>query len=526
MKIHLWLTILTMSLFVYAASAQTFNQSISKSLPIHGGNGVYVTAIRQTNTETIVSFEIQNLARRDKKGKIKKNSTDFSINKHFYLMPVDMIPNDFVTGIIPWNNNSNNVRSTLSLFQATGIQGIEFNQSYYCAGGTFQVSFNNQESRIQYGKSKVYLVELVDWYSNGMFVGYRLGYKWQINLDIPYPNVGNINKSESMIKDWIIANNNGLYGIYKGTNTENSHAYKLAFVKDVLYGDVLVYLGSDTYLSHWKVGDIKAKLEPTATKGFYAAKWRMADKSESTGWFVSFSDGSMTTTSPIVGKETYIKMFPSEDVSSKSKVGKWSGTGFALKDGYIVTNHHVVEGSKTIKVYGVNGNPSRSYTAEIVALDKNNDLAIIKINDYSFNGFATIPYSIKTNMAEVGENIFVLGYPLAQLMGNEIKLTNGIISSRSGYQGDISTYQMSAPVQPGNSGGPMFDDKGNVIGIVNAGIPGAENVGYAIKTSYLKNLVENVTSNNILPNNNQIESMSLPQKVAKVRDFVFFIMCE
>ena len=80
MKIHLWLTILTMSLFVYAASAQTFNQSISKSLPIHGGNGVYVTAIRQTNTETIVSFEIQNLARRDKKGKIKKNSTDFSIN--------------------------------------------------------------------------------------------------------------------------------------------------------------------------------------------------------------------------------------------------------------------------------------------------------------------------------------------------------------------------------------------------------------------------------------------------------------
>ena len=129
-------------------------------------------------------------------------------------------------------------------------------------------------------------------------------------------------------------------------------------------------------------------------------------------------------------------------------------------------------------------------------------------------------------MEEVGENIFVLGYPLAKLMGNEIKLTNGIISSRSGYQGDISTYQMSAPVQPGNSGGPMFDDKGNVIGIVNAGIPGAENVGYAIKTSYLKNLVENVTSNNILPNNNQIESMSLPQKVAKVRDFVFFIMCE
>ena len=85
---------------------------------------------------------------------------------------------------------------------------------------------------------------------------------------------------------------------------------------------------------------------------------------------------------------------------------------------------------------------------------------------------------------------------------------------------------MSAPVQPGNSGGPMFDDNGDIIGIVNASIPGAENVGYAIKTSYLRNLIENVTSDNIMPNNNQISSLTLPQKVAKVRDFVFLILCE
>lgn len=505
--------------------AQTFNKTIQKTLPIHGGGGVYVTGVRQTDTETIVSFKSQDLARRDRQGNVTSGD-EYSIGRHFYLMPVDLISSSFVIGIIPWNNDSDNIRSTLSLFQATGIEGIEFDHSYYCSGGTFKVHFAKKASRIEYGCQEMYLTELVENYYGGSFVGYRCGFKWKISLDIPYPEVGNVNKSESTIKEWILENNNGQYGIYKGTDTENGNAYRLAYIKDFFYGDVLVYLGSDSNLPQWKIGDIKAILEPSATKGLFSAKWRMADKHEELGWFISFEQGSMTTISPRQVKEFYIKMYPSSEASITSKEGKWTGTGFALKDGYIVTNHHVVEGAKSINVYGVNSNSRTAYTAEIIATDKNNDLALIKINDHSFNGFATIPYSVKTTLAEVGESIFVLGYPLTQLMGNEIKLTNGIISSRSGYQGDISTYQISAPVQPGNSGGPMFDDKGNIIGIINARISGAENVGYAIKTSYLKNLIENVTSSNILPTNNKISSLTLPQKVAKVRDFVFFIVCE
>ena len=95
------------------------------------------------------------------------------------------------------------------------------------------------------------------------------------------------------------------------------------------------------------------------------------------------------------------------------------------------------------------------------------------------------------------------------MQSNEVKLTNGIVSSKSGYRGDVSTYQISAPVQPGNSGGPLFDSKGNVVGIVNAGVPGAENVGYAIKTSYLKNLVEVSHLSPYLPTNNIISSLAL-----------------
>lgn len=151
-------------------------------------------------------------------------------------------------------------------------------------------------------------------------------------------------------------------------------------------------------------------------------------------------------------------------------------------------------------------------------------MAILKISDSQFNGFGTIPYKVKTSTSDVGEDIFVLGYPLTTTMGEEIKLTTGVISSKTGFQGDVSSYQISAPVQPGNSGGPLFDSKGNVIGIVSAKHVGAENVGYAIKASYLNSLVESL-SGITLPTNNTLSSLSLSEKVKKVDDFIFLISC-
>ena len=124
-----------------------------------------------------------------------------------------------------------------------------------------------------------------------------------------------------------------------------------------------------------------------------------------------------------------------------------------------------------------------------------------------------------------GDPVFVLGYPLTSTMGDEIKLTTGIISSKTGFQGDVSLYQISAPIQPGNSGGPLFDKNGNLIGIVNAKHEGAENVGYAIKTSYLKNLIESSISTSILPNNNRISRLPLTEKVKSLKNFVYFIKC-
>ncbi|MCM1223153.1 MAG: serine protease [Lachnospiraceae bacterium] len=213
------------------------------------------------------------------------------------------------------------------------------------------------------------------------------------------------------------------------------------------------------------------------------------------------------------------------ELDKQAEPTDWSGSGFALNNGYICTNYHVVEGARSIEILGVQGDFTISYSAKVVATDKFNDLALLQIDDSKFKGFGTIPYKVKTSMAEVGESIFVLGYPMTTTMGDEIKLTNGIISSRTGFQGDVSLYQISAPIQPGNSGGPLFDNYGNLIGIVSAKHEGAENVGYAIKASYLRNLMESSIIEDVLPTNNSISSLPLTGKVQKVKNYVYFIKC-
>ena len=232
-------------------------------------------------------------------------------------------------------------------------------------------------------------------------------------------------------------------------------------------------------------------------------------------------------------KCSFIKTYPTPEMyansqkqdKSQESFNQWSGTGFALKDGYIVTNYHVIEGANSITIQGVNGNFNIQYNTSIVGTDKINDLALLKVTDPTFKGFGIIPYSISSAISEVGEEIFVLGYPLTSTMGDEIKLTTGVISSKTGFQGDIALYQISAPIQPGNSGGPLFDKNGNVIGIVSAKHKDAENVGYAVKTLYLQNLIESSLSSAIIPMTNSISEKTLPDKVKKLKTFVYMIKC-
>lgn len=210
--------------------------------------------------------------------------------------------------------------------------------------------------------------------------------------------------------------------------------------------------------------------------------------------------------------------------AQKRQSSSWQGTGWAINNGYVVTNHHVVDGARLLTLTCYVGDSICHYNGEVAVVDADHDLAIIRIADNSFHGFGRLPYALTTEQAEVGESVFVLGYPMTQILGDEIKLSTGVISSRTGYQGDVSSYQISAPIQPGNSGGPLFDESGNVIGCVNAKVSDAENVGYAIKGIHIKNLISSLPlPSSTIPSYTDLVGKSLPQKVKAAKQFIFTI---
>ena len=316
-------------------------------------------------------------------------------------------------------------------------------------------------------------------------------------------------------------------GIYENTvERENSPKYKLGLKKSDNSYELIYLKGADN--PGWKVGDIKAYLTKTATQNLFKVKYFMGNKTVNEDLYISFERGLMKVIwTDDRQNELYLKLYPTSDdniTTSKFNKIKSSGTGFAISsNGYIVTNQHVVDGSSKISIRGIKGDFSKAYNAKVIIEDKNNDLAIIKIDDRSFTSLGNPPYEIKSDMSDVGNSVYALGYPLRATMGDEVKLTNGIISSKTGYQGDITTYQITVPIQPGNSGGPLFDTSGSIIGIINAKHKGAENASYAIKTSYLMNLIQVMNSSLILPKNNKISNKNLSEQVKILNDFVYII---
>lgn len=192
----------------------------------------------------------------------------------------------------------------------------------------------------------------------------------------------------------------------------------------------------------------------------------------------------------------------------------WSGSGISLGARLFATNNHVVDGATNLYIYFPDS--KQKYKAETLAVDATNDLAIVKVTDPAFPGFPSARYGFKTDIEDVGVNVFVLGYPLIDTMGEEVKLTTGVVSSRSGFQGDKSQYQISAPVQPGNSGGPLFNEKGELIGIISAKHTGADNVSYGVKLSYLTELASRERIDINFNKSSQIATLPLSEKCKAV----------
>jgi S1-C subfamily serine protease len=167
-----------------------------------------------------------------------------------------------------------------------------------------------------------------------------------------------------------------------------------------------------------------------------------------------------------------------------------SGSGFFVASGYLVTNHHVVKNARNVKVQTADG---KIYPATVVRIDVTNDLALLSITG-SYQAL-----SISTADVQLGDSVFTIGFPDVQLQGTQPKYTAGTISGLSGLRDDPKDYQISVPVQPGNSGGPLVDKAGNVVGVIVARLDDfaalrsmgslPQNVNYAVKGSLLRDFL-------------------------------------
>ena len=132
--------------------------------------------------------------------------------------------------------------------------------------------------------------------------------------------------------------------------------------------------------------------------------------------------------------------------------------------------------------------------ASIVAKDEGNDVALLRVDEDLPTGLP-----VADGEAGLGATVFTLGYPHTGIMGRNVKLSTGIISSQTGLRDDSRTYQISVPVQAGNSGGPLINSRGEVVGLVTAKLSAAQvfrwtgdlpqNVNYAVKVAYLNALM-------------------------------------
>jgi S1-C subfamily serine protease len=181
-----------------------------------------------------------------------------------------------------------------------------------------------------------------------------------------------------------------------------------------------------------------------------------------------------------------------DDLSDAWSDARASGTGFFItSDGYLLTCYHVVTNATRIMVGAKQG----VFPAELIQSDVANDIALLKVDGM----FSPLPLSAH-NSEKLGESVFTVGFPNPGMQGLQPKLTRGEISSLAGVQDNPGEYQISVPVQPGNSGGAVVDEYGNVAGIVAARLSDqaalatsgmtAQEVNYAVKSSRARTLLE------------------------------------
>lgn len=333
---------------------------------------------------------------------------------------------------------------------------------------------------------------------------------------------------EERAKRQIDKRDNPVEGIYQSYG-DNAFKFRVAILESMVKGSyVAIMLDVNMDMCHMLQGDMLFQLCSLDDIN-YVGTWK------NTNNITAQFDGNNFFLHNGKLNDIYVKVYPQKeaklrkDIQTNSKMKnetllpKFTGSGVMISSNIIATNYHLIKNATKIDITFHTSAGECTYQGSVLITDIQDDLALLTIQGTESKDNFSIPYNISYEVREVGTHIFTMGYPLAKELGENLKTTDGIISSQTGYKGDISTYQISAPIQPGNSGGALFDLNGNLIGITCAGLPSADNIGYAIKSFYLRNLIE-AASIKINYKKEQKESpINLSTLVKKYSPFIGYI---
>jgi serine protease Do len=215
---------------------------------------------------------------------------------------------------------------------------------------------------------------------------------------------------------------------------------------------------------------------------------------------------------------------------SKSKIPSKAevlngGSSFLIDgNGYLITNAHVLEGATLASVYNEDG---KEYNAVIAYKNDEKDLAILKINDEEFEPIKNLPYSIKKTNIDLGEEVYTIGFP--NFPRTDVVYNIGYLSSIKGYNGDTASCQIQMNANHGNSGGPIFNKRGEVVGVLSTKLSKADGVSFAIKSKNIYQIVEDLKTTDSTANSLKIASSTTLNgedrvgQIKKIEHFVYMV---